>query len=169
MAHPLHHAISSARRFGGVPDDYQPIHDWFDASKEHMAYFTHRGLRHHTQGIFEAERLFGLSLMNSAGRVIPIRWIGEQHVKEDCGGRIPSMSDWLGRIQPESWMATGHIDNEITVIGCDPMAEWVDAVATRQTILGFAEWLEKASTEQHAQSEASQCTASATGPERSRG
>ena len=37
MAHPLHHAISSARRFGGVPDDYQAIHDWFDSSKEHMA------------------------------------------------------------------------------------------------------------------------------------
>jgi len=46
LAHPLHHAISSAKRFGGIPDDYQPIHVWFDASKEHMAYFTHRALRH---------------------------------------------------------------------------------------------------------------------------
>jgi hypothetical protein len=32
MAHPLHHAESSARRYGGVPADYQVIHDWFDAS-----------------------------------------------------------------------------------------------------------------------------------------
>jgi len=30
MAHPLHHAESSARKFGGVPDDYQFVHDWFD-------------------------------------------------------------------------------------------------------------------------------------------
>ena len=54
MAHPLHHAESSARKFGGVPSDYQDIHDWFDASKEHLALFTHRALRHHAQGLFEA-------------------------------------------------------------------------------------------------------------------
>jgi len=40
MAHTLHHAESSARKFGGVPSDYQSIHDWFDASKEHLALFT---------------------------------------------------------------------------------------------------------------------------------
>ena len=80
MAHPLHHAESSARKFGGKPTDYQVIHDWFDASKAHMAFFTHRALRHHTQGIFEAERVFGLTITNSAGRSIPVRWIGEQHV-----------------------------------------------------------------------------------------
>ncbi len=40
MAHPLHHAESSARKFGGVPCDYQAVHDWFDASKEHLALFT---------------------------------------------------------------------------------------------------------------------------------
>ena len=100
MAHPLHHAESSARKFGGVPSDYQAVHDWFDASKEHLALFTHRALRHHAQGLFEAERVFGLTLTNSAGREIPVRWIGEQHVREDCQGRIPSMADWLRRIQP---------------------------------------------------------------------
>ncbi|WP_243405223.1 DUF6915 family protein [Pelagivirga sediminicola] len=105
MAHPLHHAESSARKFGGVPSDYQAVHDWFDASKEHLALFTHRAMRHHAQGLYEAERVFGLSLTNSAGREIPVRWIGEQHIREDCQGRIPSMADWLRRIQPEPWMA----------------------------------------------------------------
>ena len=96
MAHPLHHAESSAWKFGGVPSDYQSIHDWFDASKEHLALFTHRALRHHAQGLFEAERVFGLTLTNSAGRDIPVRWIGEQHVREDCpmaiSTGIPAMS-----------------------------------------------------------------------------
>ncbi|MEI4263826.1 DUF6915 family protein [Roseovarius sp. D0-M9] len=147
MAHPLHHSASSARRFGGVTNDYQAIHNWFDASKEHMAYFTHRALRHHTQGIFEAERVFGPSVTNSAGRVIPVRWIGEQHVKEDCRGRIPSLCDWLGRIKPEGWMANGHIDAETTQAGSDPLADWIRAVAARQTILGFEEWLQKAQIE----------------------
>jgi len=41
--------------------------------------------------------------MNSADRVVPVRFIGEQHVLEDLG-RIPTVADWLGRIQPEPWM-----------------------------------------------------------------
>ena len=34
---------------------------------------------------------------------MPTRFIGEQHVLEDLG-RIPTVHDWLGKIQPESWM-----------------------------------------------------------------
>ena len=142
MAHPLHHAESSARKFGGTPSDYQAVHDWFDASKEHLAIFTHRALRHHTQGIFEAERVFGLSLINATGREIPIRWIGEQHVREDCQGRIPSLADWLGRIQPEPWMANGHIDLMAREPVGDPPTEWLAEVAEGKTILGLKDWME---------------------------
>lgn len=142
MAHPLHHAESSARRYGGKPSDYQVVHDWFDASKEHLAIFTHRALRHHTQGIFEAERVFGLSLTNEAGREIPIRWIGEQHVREDCQGRIPSLADWLGRIQPKPWMANGHIDRQAHEPVDDPRTTWLGEVATGKTILGLKDWME---------------------------
>jgi hypothetical protein len=28
MTHPIFHAESSVRRFGGSVEDYQPIHDW---------------------------------------------------------------------------------------------------------------------------------------------
>lgn len=103
MAHPYHHAVSSARRFGGEPADYQAIHDWFDASKEHIADFRHRALRHHTQGIFEAERVFGTTITTSTGKSVPVRLVAEQHVREDLG-RIPTLADWLSRIRPEDWM-----------------------------------------------------------------
>jgi len=108
MTHPLHHAQSSARRFGGVPSDYQKIHDWFDATKETLCDFRHRALRHHSQGVFEAERVFGLSIENSDGNQVPVRYIAEQHIKEDCGGIVPSVADWLSRIRPESWMSRGY-------------------------------------------------------------
>ncbi len=55
--HPIHHAESSARKYGGKAEDYLDIHKWFDGSKEHMADFRHRALRHHSEGIFAAERL----------------------------------------------------------------------------------------------------------------
>lgn len=103
MAHPYHHAVSSARKYGGIPFDYMEIHRWFDESKQHMADFRHRALRHHTEGIFMAERLFGLTITNSAGRVVPVRYIGEQHVQEDLG-RIPTVAEWLLRIEPARWM-----------------------------------------------------------------
>ena len=37
MSHSWHHAMSSARKFGGEPENYIEIHNWFDASKEIIA------------------------------------------------------------------------------------------------------------------------------------
>ena len=39
----------------------------------------------------------------STGRVIPTRWVGEQHVREDLGF-IPSFADWATAIRPKRWM-----------------------------------------------------------------
>lgn len=103
MAHAYHHAVSSAKKYGGVPEDYLELHQWMDGSKEHMADFRHRALRHHSEGIYLMERLFGVTVENSNGRKVPVRFIGEQHVIEDLG-RIPTVADWLGNIQPEPWM-----------------------------------------------------------------
>lgn len=108
MTHPIYHARASARSFGGKPEDYVHLHDWMDATKETFADFRHRALRHHSQGIYEAERVFGRSLVNSDGKEIPVRKILEQHVKEDCGGRIPTVSDWFRNIKPEVWMSKGY-------------------------------------------------------------
>ena len=108
MTHPINHARLSAKIFGGKPEDYVAIHDWFDATKETFADFRHRALRHHSQGIFEAERVFGATIVNSDGKDVPVRYIGEQHVKEDCGGRIPTVADWFRNIRAEAWMSRGY-------------------------------------------------------------
>lgn len=102
--HPSHHSASSAKKFGGKPEDYDAIHNWFDASKAAYGDARHRALRHHTQGIFEAEKVFGVSFVNSSGKKVLTRYVGEQHVKEDCGGRLPTMAEWFSRIVPAKWM-----------------------------------------------------------------
>lgn len=104
MAHSWHHAKSSAKRFGGEPEDYIDIHDWFDCTKAYETSFRHRALRHHSQGIFEAEKVFGHCITNSDGKEVPVRVIGEQHVKEDFSGFIPTVHDWLKGIPAEDWM-----------------------------------------------------------------
>jgi hypothetical protein len=108
MTHPHFHAESSVKLWGGTVDDYLAVHDWLDATKETYADFRHRALRHHAQGIFEAERVFGKTLVNSDGRTVPVRYVAEQHIKEDCGGRIPSVSDWLSQIRAAPWMSRGY-------------------------------------------------------------
>lgn len=108
MTSPIFHSMTSVKRWGGKNEDYQPIHDWLDATKETFADFRHRALRHHSQGCFEAERVFGTAITNSDGRIVPVRYIAEQHIKEDCGGRIPTVADWFRNIKPETWMSHGY-------------------------------------------------------------
>src|SRR5437016_1525416 len=101
--HPQYHAESSARRFGGRAADYLEIHRWFDDSKAHLSDLRHRALRHHSEGIFLCEQVFGVTLTNSSGREVPVRQLGEQHVLEDLG-RIPTAADWLREIRVQPWM-----------------------------------------------------------------
>lgn len=113
MAHPYHHALSSVKKWGGAVEDYLPVHNWFDASKEILADFRHRALRHHAESIFMAETIFGPTITLSSGRVIPTRWVGEQHVREDLG-HIPSFADWARAIRPSPWMGrTVKIEAEV--------------------------------------------------------
>jgi hypothetical protein len=103
LVHPYHHAQSSVRKWGGKVEDYLPLHQWFDESKAHHADVRHRALRHHAQGIFWAEEVFGPTITNSDGKIVPVRFIGEQHVREDLGW-IPSLKDWLQLLPVLSWM-----------------------------------------------------------------
>jgi hypothetical protein len=101
--HPYHHALSSAKKWGGVWQDYIKFHNWFDVSKAVMGDVRHRALRHHTVGIFELEHEFGITMTNSDLKEVPIRYIGEQHVREDLGW-IPTVKDWFEHIPVQTWM-----------------------------------------------------------------
>ena len=50
-----------------------------------------------------SETIFGVTITLTSGRIIPTRWVGEQHVMEDLG-HIPSFADWVRAIQPAPWM-----------------------------------------------------------------
>ena len=105
---PFYHGLSSVKKWGGTPEDYQPIHDWLDAPKQTIADFRHRMVRHHSFGIFECEEKFGRTITNSDGRKVPVRLIAEQHIREDCGGKIPSVQDWVMELNVKEWMTRGY-------------------------------------------------------------
>lgn len=109
MSKPWIHALSSARRFGGKPEDYIEIHNLMDSSKATIADSRHRALTHNSWFIgFVLEKVFGTTFKNSDGKDISTRDIGEQHVLEDYGGRfIPSAQDFLQEMDFKDWMLNG--------------------------------------------------------------
>ena len=100
---PFQHAKSSAKKWGGVPEDYQALHDFFDSSKATLPDMRHRAILHSAFGIFLLERVFGTFITNSEGRRISVRDIGEDHVMEDLGF-IPTVERWLKHLPMEDWM-----------------------------------------------------------------
>lgn len=103
--HPWVHSKSSARKWGGEPLEYMHIHQWFDATKAWIGHSKHRMFRHHSEGIFECEVVFGMTITNSDGKDVYVRYVGEQHVKEDCNGYIPTAKEWVDNINtPKDWM-----------------------------------------------------------------
>jgi hypothetical protein len=110
VAKPWIHAQSSAKKFGGKPEDYIEIHNLMDSSKGTMADSRHRTLTHNAWFVGTIlELIFGVTLKNSDGMTISVRDIGEQHVLEDFRGRfIPSAQDFLQEMEVKEWMVTGR-------------------------------------------------------------
>jgi hypothetical protein len=54
------------------------------------------------------ERFFGATITVSTARIVPVRLIGEHHVREDLGF-IPSSADWARLIRPEPWMGRAQL------------------------------------------------------------
>lgn len=105
---PYKHAESSAKKWGGTPEDYLYIHRWFDETKAFTGDWTHRALRHHSAGIewvCEEKGDVVMVYIDGKPRHIPTKLVAEQHVMEDCGF-IPTPQDWLKGLtkQPADWM-----------------------------------------------------------------
>lgn len=107
MAHAHHHAVSSARKYGGTADDYIHIHAWFDQTKAALADARHRVILHNSMGIFICEQVFGVTFTRvSDGKQVPTRIIAEQHVLEDFGF-IPSIEECLRDLPVSGWLYKG--------------------------------------------------------------
>lgn len=97
------HAQSAARKWGGTPEDYLPIEEFIDSSKQVIGDVRHRSLYHHTLGVFLCERIFGKTL--TVGRKqIPVRLIAERHILEDLGW-LPSPADYIDGMPIKTWMS----------------------------------------------------------------
>lgn len=133
MANPYHHAVSSSRQFGGVPEDYQAIHDWFDETKAYLADFRHRALRHHSEGIFLMESIFGPTIDVTIGWEVG----GETFKKKDAAafkardlfGDPPTIAfeKYVTRVTkkvPTRWVGEQHVKEDMGFI--PPVTMWLE-------------------------------------------
>ena len=103
---PIVHARLSAKKYGGKPEDYLKIHDWFDSTKAALPDVRHRMILHNSFGCFLAEQLFGHLLTNSDNKTVSVRDIAEDHVIEDIGF-IPTIERCLAGLPVQPWMSGG--------------------------------------------------------------
>jgi hypothetical protein len=110
MANAWIHSKSSARRFGGEPEDYMPIHEKMDCSKAYFSSNVHRVLTHHMFWVMEVMiPIFGYMFKRkSDGKEICTKDVCEQHILEDFGMKyIPTAQDYLENIDFADWMQNG--------------------------------------------------------------
>jgi len=120
MANVVYHAMSSAKKHGGTWEQYIHIHNWFDETKAWIPDSRHRAMRHHAEGIFECEKIFGptvkVTLSSGYIKEVPTRLIGEQHVIEDCGF-IPKAWDYVQGMKKDLWMRKVGIKLDVNLDG----------------------------------------------------
>jgi len=93
------HALLAAKKFGGKPHDYLAVHRFIDSGKLFRLHVKHRLLLHNTYGAELAINLFGDYLENSDGEIVLVREIVHAHCREDLGGRVPSLLEWLDGVE----------------------------------------------------------------------
>jgi hypothetical protein len=103
------HAQLSAKRRGGRPEDYMPIHSLLNCTKRFCQNDNHRIL-HTDWGIHEIVlKSQGETLVNSDGVLVSVKTVCEEdHVLPDFDGRfIPLLSDFVNSITLP-WQNTDH-------------------------------------------------------------
>jgi hypothetical protein len=119
MANPYHHSLSSVKRWGGTVEDYLPIHHWFDESKAHHADFRHRALRHHTEGIFLMETIFGntitLSTCARCGKTADehVLTTGTDPAAIEAAQDDPNEHEFTIKTIPSRWVGEQHVQEDL--------------------------------------------------------
>ena len=110
MAKPYFHSQSSAKKYGGIWEDYMEIHEFMDSSKAAFPDNRHRALTHNSWFVgVVLPRVFGETFRRkSDNKVVCTRDIGEQHCLEDYKFKfMPSAQDFLQEMEFLPWMQNG--------------------------------------------------------------
>ena len=106
---PLDHKTNLSILYGGSPEDYRFIVNWFAVDR-----FYDRACKHHSGAIFEAERVFGFEYPLISGGKAPTRLLGEQIIRSYYG-KIPTIQDWIKAIPMKSCMSKNYVLSDVEI------------------------------------------------------
>jgi hypothetical protein len=106
MGESIVHAKNSVAKYGGIPGDYLPIHEFINSGKTLLGDVRHRALFHHSFGCLIVETVFGSKKINSSNKTYSPVDVAEDHIKEDLGC-IPTIQDYFDNLIIERWMLGG--------------------------------------------------------------
>jgi len=110
---PYLHSKIHAKKYGGIPSDYELIDDFIDSTKAAVPDVRHRAILHSAFGCFLVERIFGRTRFNSEGKEYSPRDVAEDHIQHDLGF-IPTMEMYLNNMTIQPWMSGTEKKNRIT-------------------------------------------------------
>ena len=100
----LLHCQRSQASFGGIWEDYLPLHKELNAPRDVLADQRSQRVLHNAWGIALLVRLQGdIWTRPSDGCALPVRPVLEEHVRHDLG-HIPSLQESIAGIAIEPWM-----------------------------------------------------------------
>lgn len=107
---PRQHCRISVRRWGGIENDYYPIHAFIDSTKSLCADARHRILHTHWAIQHIIVPIFGHTLVNADGRHVDVKDLCERdHLLADYGNRfIPTLGDFVSAIKIDDEVALGR-------------------------------------------------------------
>jgi hypothetical protein len=110
MANPIIHAKSSAKKFGGLFEDYLHIHEKMDCHKGYIPDNRGRILTHTMFWVKEVMiPLYGTFIVNSDKKHVSVKDICEQHILEDYKNKfIPTPQDFIQEMEFKQWMQNGN-------------------------------------------------------------
>lgn len=117
---PIHHALVSARLFGGAPEDYLPVHNAFDLSKAALGDMRHRAALHSVDHGLEVMRLIFPERIGRAS----LEEICVQHVHDDQGFSV-KLDTWLKACDPLSCPSRNIPTDQAHNFLSDPVAACV--------------------------------------------
>lgn len=98
----LDHARRSVTEFGGVVEDFLPIHELMNIYASSTT--PERSLigLHHTFGVWVMEQAFGYEVMTSEGDLVPVKKVAAAHIEYDLGW-LPAAQDYLDHLAYQPW------------------------------------------------------------------
>jgi hypothetical protein len=98
------HTQRSVAALGGDPAAHRRVHVLLEYGRPSLPVGVHRGLTHHSFGVWLVEQAMGETLPGD----VATREVCRVHIEHDLGRTVPDPGEWLEHLTFAAWMSGGR-------------------------------------------------------------